>query len=161
MLNEFCNATDAKPANHLRRNFIPNEIGEKRGMITMRFDRSGYGTSDFFALGFISQKFDMLCPRQCDEHAQTGVAASIEKPERRGMVNAHHIEPEIANIREISGSSFGWTEVIATRIRFERSISDAFDKKFSVVFEEEFCDGADWLRGRGAHSGCSLDQPPH
>ena len=77
------------------------------------------------------------------------------------MVNAHDVKPKGENIGQISGSSFRWTEVIATRIRFERSVSDAFDEKFPAVFEEEFRDGADWLRGRGAHSGCSLDQPPH
>ena len=73
------------------------------------------------------------------------------------MVNAHHIEPEVANVREISTSSFRRTEVIASRVRFERPVGNAFDEEFAVVFEEEFCDGADWIRGRGAHSGCSLD----
>ena len=157
MLNEFRDTTDAKPANHLRRDFIADEVSKNCWMIMVRFDRASYGTSDFSARAFISQKFDMLCPWQCDEHAQTSGAASIEEPERRRMVNAHHVEAEIPNICEISGSSFGRTEVIATRIRFERSVSDAFNKEFPVVFEEEFCDGADWLRGRGAHSGCSLD----
>ena len=77
------------------------------------------------------------------------------------MVNPHDVEPERANIGQISGSSFRRSEVIATCIRFERSVSDAFDEEFGAVFEEEFCNGADWLRGRGAHGGCSLDQPPH
>ena len=62
MLNEFRDATDAKPANHLRRNFIADEIGKQRGMITVRFDRTSYGASDFSARGSIPQEFDVLCP---------------------------------------------------------------------------------------------------
>src|SRR5438874_3638135 len=62
VFDEFRDAADAKPANHLRRNLIANEIGQQRGMIIVRFDRTSYGTSDFSARGFIPQEFDVLCP---------------------------------------------------------------------------------------------------
>src|SRR5437660_6990017 len=146
MFNEFCDAAHAEPANHLRRNLIPDEVSENRRMITMRFDGAGYRTSDFSACGLIAQEFNMFCPWQCDEHVQSGGAARIQEPEWRRMVNAHDIETERADIRQIIRSSFRRTEIVAGGVWFKRSIGNAFDKEFAVVFEEEFCDRADWLR---------------
>src|SRR5437868_10070771 len=157
MFNEFRDAPDTKPANHLRRNFISDEIGEKRRMVLVRFDCAGYRTSDFPTRGLIAQEFNVLCPWQCDEDTQLRRGARIEEPERRRVVNAKHIKAECANVREISGNPFRRTEVIASRVRLERPVGNAFDEEFAVVFEEEFCDGADWIRGIGAHSGCYLD----
>src|SRR5207302_7372084 len=42
-------------------------------------------------------------------------------------------------------------------IRFEWAIGDTFNEKFTLTFEEKFCDGADWIRRRNAHSGGFLD----
>ena len=88
------------------------------------------------------KKLNVLRPRQRDQHAHSGGGAAIEKPARRRVINAHEVDPDLAHQRKIDIYLFGAPEIISLRVRLERTVGDALDKKLPVAFEKEFRDGA-------------------
>ena len=59
------------------------------------------------------------------------------------MINAHHIDPEIAHLGEVTAGLLLRAKVIAGRIRFERPVGGALDEKLPVALEEELGERTD------------------
>ena len=157
MLNEFGDAAHTQPAHHLRRNFVADEISENSGVTGVYLNRVGNGTRNFVSRRSFAQEFDVFGPRQSDERAHSGFGAGIEKPTWRAVINADDVESGCANLGKIARGLIWCSEIVPERIRFEWAIGDTFNEKFTLTFEEKFCDGADWIRRRNAHSGGFLD----
>jgi hypothetical protein len=101
-------------------------------------DRYTHRFSNLTARFSLDQKLDMLRPWQCDEDTHAGSGATIKKPLRWDMINPHHIEADLAHQCQIGIDLFRSSEIISLYVRFERSVGNPFNKKFSVAFEKEF-----------------------
>src|SRR5437868_2088315 len=84
----------------------------------------------------------MLRPRQRNKHAHPLAGAAIEKPARRSVINPHEVQASLAHQCKIDIDLLSFSQIISVRVRLEWSVSDAFNKKFSVAFEKEFRDRA-------------------
>ena len=73
----------------------------------------------------------MLRPWQGDKHTHAGSGATIEKPLRWDMINPHHVEADLAHQCQIGIDLFRSSEIISLCVRFERSVGNPFNKKFS------------------------------
>lgn len=91
----------------------------------------------------------MFRPRQGNEHTHVRGSALIEKPARRQMIDAHHVETDLPHLREIASDLFRISQVIAFRIRFKGPIGNPLHKKFPVALEEKFRDRANATERRG------------
>src|SRR6266568_3056231 len=96
----------------------------------------------------------MLCPGKRHEHAHPRSGTTIEKPARRRMINSHNVETDLMHEGKIGIDLLGSSKIISFRVRLEGTVSNAFDKKLFVAFEEEFCDCAN--SRVCAHTGNSL-----
>ena len=85
----------------------------------------------------------MLFPRQRNQHAQPGGAASIEKPKRRGVINSHHVQADLAYLGEITLDLFRPAKIMTFGVGREGTVSDAFDVEFFFAEPEEFSVAAD------------------
>ena len=156
MLDKFRHPAHAEPAHHRGRRFrsrpdnrrSPDDRHSRPP--PLRTDRD-----DRIARAFLRKELDMLRPRQRDQDAHPGSRAAIEKPERRDVINANDVDPELAHLGEIALRLIGWPKIVPVRVRFERPVGDAFDEELAVAFEEKFRDRTDRARS-GAHSGSSL-----
>jgi hypothetical protein len=80
----------------------------------------------------------MFFPGKCHQHAHPCVSASVEKPSRRRMINAHNIQSGLSHEREIDIHLLGPTEIVPFGVRLEGTVRDAFDEKLFVTFQKEF-----------------------
>src|SRR4030095_10517867 len=56
-----------------------------------------------------------------------------------GVINPPHVEADLAHQCQIGIDLFRSSEIISLYVRFERSVGNPFNKKFSGAFEKEFC----------------------
>src|SRR4029077_18434453 len=98
---------------------------------------------DLFTCRSLTEKLDVLFPRECHQNAHPRGSATIEEPARRRMINPHHIHPGLAHQRQIGIHLLRLAESISTCIRFERTVRDTFDEKLHVSVEKELCPRAD------------------
>ena len=96
-LHELGDATHPQPARHLRRDFVAHEVTQDGGMTGVGANRPLHRLFDFLARLALTQKLNVLFPRQGDEHAHACGQAFIEKPAGRRMINAQNIEPDLAH----------------------------------------------------------------
>lgn len=100
----------------------------------------------------------MFRPRQRDENAYSRRGTTIQKPERRDVIDPNDVQSCFPHLREIAFHLITRAEVMPFRVRFKWPVGDAFNEEFSVAFEEKFRDSANRARGSGAHSGSSIVQ---
>ena len=152
MLNEFRNAAHAEPPDHLWCDFVADQISENGRMTGVHFHRVGNRARNFISGAAFAQKFNVFCPRQGNQHTNSGLGTGVKKPARGAVINANNVEPGYANLSQILRGLNFCSEVISRSVWFERTIGDALEKKFPLAFKEKFCDSADWLRWRKTHS---------
>src|SRR5437764_13219381 len=111
MLDKLCDASHVQPADHLRSDFVADQIGENGGVTGVHFDGVGNGTGDFISGRSLAQKFDRFGPRQSNERAHSRFGAGMEKPTRRAMINANKVNPGLAELGEISRGFISWSDV--------------------------------------------------
>jgi hypothetical protein len=61
------------------------------------------------------------------------------------MINADNVQTHLAHERKIDIDLLGPSEIISFRVRLEWTVGNPFNKKLSVIFEEEF---RDWANSR-------------
>src|ERR1051325_3856972 len=88
----------------------------------------------------------MCCPGQRDQHSHSRSRATIEKPAWRHVINSDQVQSDLAHQRKIDIHLFWLAEIISVRVRFERTVGDAFDEKLAVAVEKEF---RNWSNSRG------------
>ena len=125
------------------------------GMFRDRFSDELDDRSPCFRPG---EKLDMLRPRERDEDAHAGFCTTIEKPARRQMIDACHVDPELAHLREVTPRLLRGAEIIAGRVRLEWSVGGALDKKLAVALEEELGERTDADRRSLTHEELFLVQ---
>src|SRR4051812_39495779 len=89
------------------------------------------------------QELDVFRPRQRDQRANPFLAASVEKPARRRVINAHHIEADLPHLREIATDLFRRADVESFCIRLERPVGHALNEELAIAVEEKLRDCAD------------------
>src|SRR5258708_1333994 len=133
MFDKLGYAAHPEPAHHRTGDFISNQITEDRRMTAMFAHRLVHRTRNLVARFFLSQKLDMLRPRQRDEHTHPGRRATIEKPARRRVINTDEVEPSLAHEREIDVDLLRPPEMISLRVRLDWPGGHAFNKKFLLA----------------------------
>src|SRR4029077_678069 len=84
-----------------------------------------------------TEKRDVFFPRERHQNAHPLSSATIEKPARRQRIDSNNVKTSIAQKRQIGLYPFRPADVISIRIRFERTVRDAFDEKLPFAFEKE------------------------
>ena len=151
-------APHAEPAHHRRRDFVADEITKDGRVPRMLGDRGSHRLHDLASSLCPNEKLHMLRPRESDQHAHAGRGATIEKPARRQMINAHDVDPELAHLGEVAARLLLRAKVIAGRIRLERPVGGALDEKFPVALEEELGERTDADRRSLTHEELFLVQ---
>ena len=131
-----------EPARHRARNLIAHQITEHRWMTNVSAHGAAHHPHDFVANFFVPQKLNVLFPRQRDQNTHSGRETFFQEPVWRRMINAQHVQTDLAHHAKIDIHLFRPTETVPDRVRFERAVGRAFDEKLPVTFEKELRDGA-------------------
>src|SRR6266480_4026316 len=99
----------------------------------------------------------MFFPGKRNHHAHTGIGTTIKKPTWWRMVNSHNIQTSLAHERQIGIDLRGLAKIVSFRVRLERSVSDAFNKKLPVTVEKELCNWSNSRVCRTCHVERSRD----
>src|SRR4029077_4477762 len=152
MLDELNHAADAEPPSHRARNLVADQISQHCGIADITLHRRPHHTANLVANFFLTQKLDVLFPRERDQDAHVGGDAFLKKPCRRCVINPKHVDTDLAHHSKIDIHLFRPSELIAIRIRFERAVGHALDEKLLIAFEKEFRSYPDPCSGRVRHS---------
>ena len=109
----------------------------------VRLNGSADVFGDLFTCGSFTEELDVFFPGKRHQNAHPRGSATIEEPARRRMINPHDVQTRIAHQRQIGIHLFRPADIISIRIRFERTVRDAFDEKLLVAFEKKLRLGTD------------------
>ena len=150
MFDKIGHALGSQPADHRRRDFVADEIRKDRLVPLVAGHRVADRFDDLLADLAVVEKLDVFGPGDRDNRAHPVIAANIEKPLRRDVVNADDVHPEFAHHLEILRGAFGRREEIAVGIGPEGAVSDAFEEEFLVSRKEKLRTGAHALQFENA-----------
>src|SRR5260370_24862303 len=111
---------------------------EYRRMAGILTDRNTKRFGNLLACFPVTQKFDVFRPWQRNKHAYPHTRAAIEKPARWSVINPHQVQATLAHQSKIDIDLLRSSQIISVRVRLKGSVSDAFDKKLLVPFENKF-----------------------
>ena len=109
----------------------------------MRLNGSADIFGDLFTCGSFTEELDVFFPWERHQNAHPRGSATIEEPARRRMINPHNVQARLAHQRQIGIHLFRPADIISIRIRFERTVRDAFNEKLLVSVEKELRRGSD------------------
>ena len=158
LLDKLRDAPRAEPAHDARRDFVSDEVGKNRVVSPVLPHRLANRADDLRADFPVVQKLDVLRPRNRNHRAHPELPADVEQPFGRDMVDADEVHPHLAHQREILADALRRGQVVAVRVRLERSVGRPFQEKLPLPFEEKLrtdADGIEWanlhwrLKNRG------------
>src|SRR5262245_32518634 len=126
-------------------------------MSGVHLDGSANIFGDLLTRGSFTEKLDVFFPRERHQNPHAGVSAMIEEPARGRMINADNVQTCFAHQRQVGMHLFWPADIITIRIRFKRTVRDAFDEKLLFSVEEKLRSGPDSGGSRLCHvEPCSL-----
>ena len=129
----------------VRRDFVADEITENRRMPGMLATAVRTDLDDLIAGAFARRRNSMCFAHGKVISTRIPAAAQRSRNQRGGsVINADDVDSDLAHLSaDRAAGLFGRAEIMSVRIRPERPVGHAFDKKLAIAFEEEFGDGAD------------------
>src|SRR5579864_5139669 len=152
MFDKLDDLPNAKPTGHRARYFVADQITENGRISAVPFHRRPHHPRYLVPDFSVAQKFDVLFPRQGDEHTHSEGGALFEEPLRRWMINPDNVQSDFTHQSKIRIRLFRAAEIISIRVRFERPVGHAFDEEFAVAFEKEFRGRANSCLDRSRHN---------
>ena len=119
----------AVPAHDAGRDLVSQREGEERRMITELAHPAGQLSADLPPQVPVVEKRDVLRPRQPDHDLQSAPPGLVEQFASRHRVGANGIQAKAGHQPEVFSDLRRGRELVAVRVRRERPIGDAFDKK--------------------------------
>src|SRR4029077_16247233 len=149
----------AEPTRHCAGDFVADEVTKDAWMPGVRSHRATNSLGDLFAGRSFTQELDVFFPWKRHQHAQTGSSTTIQKPAWRRVVNAHEVQTSLTHESEVDVDLLGPAKVVPFGVRLERTVSDAFNKKFFVALEKKFRSRANSRVRNRCHIERSLPLP--